>query len=213
MTDHPVTGLTRRGLLISAAAAPALVAARPATAAEAEPTVTEALRLRRSTRSFADRAIPPALTAELLWAAGGVNRPETGLRTAPSSHGAADTLLHVATADGVGLYDPDADMVATRLTQDIRPRLSPQPFVATAPVCLIHISDTRRLTAAEGDDEKRHWAAVNAAIVAQNVYLFAAARGLGTCLVGGLDAAAISEALALAPHEVAIYVQPIGWPA
>ena len=56
-------------------------------------------------------------------------------------------------------------------------------------------------------------AMVDAAMVSENTYLFAAARGLGTCLVGGIDRDAISAGLGLARHEYPTFVQPVGWPA
>lgn len=205
--------LSRRFLLLSAGAAGAAFPLLAAAEAPAGLTVTDALRARRSTRAFADRPVDPALMAELLWAAFGVNRPDTGLHTAPSWHGAADVVVHVATGSGVFRYDPATDTTRQLLAEDIRTKLSPEPFVATAPACLIFISDTQRLTAAEDDDQKRLWALVDAAIVSENVYLFAAARGLGTCLIGGLDREAISQALALDRHAYPTFVQPVGWPA
>jgi len=213
--SHPALPLSRRHLLVAASSAAALLGpARPAAAqTPGELSVTEALRARRSTRAFADRPIKPALLAELLWAAFGVNRPETGLRTAPSWHGAMDVSVHVATAEGVFSFDPVTNAVVPSLRDDIRSQLSTQPFVATAPACLILISDLQTLKAAETDAQKQLWATVDAAIVAENVYLFAAARGLGTCLVGGLDRGSVTRHLGLAPHEYPTFVQPVGWPA
>lgn len=206
-------GVTRRSLMIGTAVGLAMVPAGKAVANPVpELTVTEALRQRRSTRSFADRPVEPALVGELLWAAFGINRPSSGLHTAPSWRGAADTMIHVASGEGVTVYDPQANTATTWHASDIRAILSPQPFVATAPICLLHISDLRRLVAAQDDEEKRVIAQIDAAIVAQNVYLFAAARGLGTCLVGGVDRMGIVKALSLADHEFVAFVQPVGWP-
>jgi nitroreductase len=205
---------SRRGLLALTAAGLATgSSAPPLRAATPDLPLTDALRARRSTRAFAAQPIAPALLAELLWAAFGINRPDSGLHTAPSWRGAADVTVHVATADGVLAHDPARDETTLRLGGDTRGRLSPQPFVATAPAVLILVSDLRRLQAAGTGDERRLWAHVDAAMVAQNVYLFAAARGLGTCLVGGLDRDGIGPLLGLAPHEFVTYVQPVGWPA
>lgn len=205
--------LSRRSLLLSAGAASSALAVPALAETPAELTMTEALRARRSTRAFADRPVDPAVLAELLWAAFGVNRPDTGLHTAPSWHGSADAVVHLATADGVLRYDPATNATQSLLTEDIRTRLSPEPFVATAPACLIFVSDLRKLAATDKDDEKRLWALVDAAMVSENVYLFAAARGLGTCLIGGLDRAAITEILALGAQDYPTFVQPVGYPA
>jgi len=75
------------------------------------------------------------------------------------------------------------------------------------------VSDLRRLEAAGPEDERRLYAMVDAAMVSENAYLFAAARGLGTCLVGGVDRDAITQSLGLAGHEFPTFVQPVGWPA
>ena len=214
-SSFPMPPVSRRKLLIGASSATAFLAPAGAVQANgsAELSVTEALRSRRSTRAFSERGFDAPLIAEILWAAVGVNRPETGLRTAPSWYGAADVGLYVATTDGVQSYDPVSSSLGPMLSGDIRKTLSPQPFVATAPACLIFISDLTKLSAAPSEDEKRLWATVNAAIAAQNVYVFAAARGLGTCLVGGLDREAIRGGLSLTAQDHPTFVQPIGWPA
>lgn len=211
---------SRRKFLAAASSAPALLGpallgpAIPARAdTPAELVVTEALRSRRSTRAFATRAIDPALMAQVLWAAFGVNRPDSGLHTAPSWHGSADVSVHVATAEGVMSYDPASNSASSAKAEDIRKVLSPEPFVATAPACLIFVSDLDKLEAAKTEEDKRFWATVDAAMAAENVYLFAAAHGLGTCLIGGLDRAAIGHTLGLAPRLYPTFVQPIGWPA
>lgn len=212
-TKAPRAGLSRRHLL-GAASLACLIPAAPAAAGTAtELTVTEALRLRRSTRAFAPRPVEPALLAELLWAAFGVNRTGSGLRTAPSWRGATDITVFAATADGVFVFDPAAGTATPWRSEDIRPDLSTQPFVQTAPVVLVLVSDLRRLEAAGQDDQRRLYAMVDAAMVAENVYLFAAARHLGTCLVGGVERDRTAQALGLQAHDFPAFVQPVGWPA
>ena len=206
--------MTRRGLVSAAAIGMAVPFAR---AEATDMTVTDALRARRSTRSYATRGIDAALRGRILWAAFGVNRPDSGGRTAPSWHGAADTMVYVADETGVGLYDAATDSVQAVSPTDIRPILSPQPFVKTAPLCLVMVSDLDRLDTAAGQplaaQDQAVNAHVNSALVAQNVYLVCAALGLGTCLVGGADIPAITKALGLDERRMVTYVQPVGWPA
>src|SRR5437660_68293 len=45
----------------------------------------DALRRRHTTREFKPDKLPPQVMANLLWAAFGINRPDTGQRTAPSA--------------------------------------------------------------------------------------------------------------------------------
>src|SRR4030065_917811 len=61
----------------------------------------QALRERRSTREFDSRELPPQLLSNLLWAANGVNRPDSGKRTAPSARDWREIDVYVATAKGV----------------------------------------------------------------------------------------------------------------
>ena len=209
----PNTGLNRRGILVGGIS---LGLARPL-AAQAETTpdlsLEAALRQRRSTRAFRADPVDAALLLSLAWAAQGVNRPDSGLRTAPSWHGAADTRLHLANATGVRRYDPVGDVFEDVQGGDIRALLSPQPFVATAPVSIIYTSNVAGMPTDAPQEQKQVFAMVDAAIVAQNVYLFCASRGLGTCLVGGANGAAVRTALGLEDDNVVTFVQPVGWPA
>ncbi|MBM4161948.1 MAG: SagB/ThcOx family dehydrogenase, partial [Ignavibacteria bacterium] len=45
----------------------------------------QALKLRQTSRSFDSKPLPLQELSNLLWAADGVNRPESGKRTAPSA--------------------------------------------------------------------------------------------------------------------------------
>ena len=106
--------MTRReanaGILASAivAVAPALAAeaiALPPPRSTGGKPLIEALKLRRSTREYSDRALPSQVLSDLLWAAFGVNRP-SGDRTAPYWRHIMVIDVYAAMADGVWFYDP-----------------------------------------------------------------------------------------------------------
>lgn len=215
--------MTRRAFVSSSVLAAGTAVALPATAQDAgaagigSATVEQALQNRQSIRNYGPDDIAEEQLLRLLWAAGGINRSESGARTAPSWHSANDTDIYIARENGVGMYDVEAASIASVNEDDIVGIISPQGFVGRAPVVLIYVSRTPRLVEAGGepapDAQSLAIAAhVNAAVMAQNVYLFCAAEGLGTCLVGGADRAAIAEALALGEDEVVTYVQPVGHP-
>src|SRR5690242_1587996 len=65
----------------------------------------EVLKERKSTRSFSSQKLPMPTLGNLLWAAFGINRPDTGQRTAPSAMNRQEIDIYVATADGLYLYD------------------------------------------------------------------------------------------------------------
>lgn len=173
--------------------------------------VLTALAQRRSVRAYAERELPLEVLSTLLWAAYGINRPGSGGRTAPSWRGSYAVEIHVATADGVWLYEPTAHALRRVRDGDIRELTGRQPFTATAPVVLIHVVDRTRM--AEAPQAERHlYAHVDAALVAQNVYLFAAAEGLGTVLLGNVDKTELARALTLRPDQIVAFSQPIGYP-
>lgn len=67
----------------------------------------QALAERRSSREFGAAPLPWQELSNLLWAANGVNRPESGKRSAPSARDWREIDVYVAIADGVYAYDPD----------------------------------------------------------------------------------------------------------
>ena len=215
-----MTQQTRRHFIAAGAAAVATVAARHAHAGEArkltrtssaQDHLASILMNRRSVREFDRRPVEDEKLAGLLWSANGINRPETGGRTAPSWHTSYGSDVLVCDGGGVWHYDAKAEELHPKSSGDIRNIVSTQPFVKTAPIVLLHITDLERMYKAP-DDQRIRFAYVDSAIVAQNIYLYCAASGLGTCLVGGVDAKAVSSALSLTDKQLVTYAQPIGYP-
>ncbi len=207
--------LNRRLFLAASAAAPvALAAAGPASAALGDISLKAALEGRKSSRRFATTPVPEDALLRLLWAANGVNRPESGGLTSPSWRSANDTVIYVATADGLFRHANDKNTLEKISDTDIRAASSDSAFVARAPALLIFVSDGEALRkAAEGANEQALavGAHVNAAIAAQNVYLACVAEGLGTCLIGGAaNREAIATELKLPEGSIVTYIQPVG---
>lgn len=179
----------------------------------------EALRLRRSTRRFTSDAIPEEQLLRVLWAANGINRPDSDGRTVPAWRGSKDVDIYVAREVGIHRYDPIANALQEARGVDIRGEVSAATYIQRAPVVLIYASDRERLVAAAGEEASGNeqslviGAHVNAALMAQNVYLVAATEGLGTVLIGGsADRDATKAALSLPDPQSVIYIQPIGIP-
>ncbi len=221
--------LTRRTFFAASALMASLLTGRAMAQAVPEALVgfgamplSDALARRESIRTYADGPIEEAQLLALLGAANGVNRSDVDGRTAPSWRTAKDIEIYVAQAAGVSHYDAANNALRPVSGDDIRSIASPQPFVATAPVVLIFVTELSRILEAAGlepdaldalTEDHRIAAHVNAAVIAQNVYLFCAAEGLGTCLVGGADRAALATALKLTDGQLVAYIQPVGHPA
>jgi len=214
--------ITRRqasgGILASAAlaAAPTVVVAQepkpfdlpPPRSTGGQP-LTEALKLRRSTREYSDRPLPAQVLSDLLWAAFGVNRP-SGDRTAPYWRHIMVMDIYVAMADGVWLYEPKAHTLLPHLKDDIRAQTGLQDFVATAPLNLVYVAHGERMTDISSE-ERRLYASVDTGFIGQNVYLFCASEGLATVFRGAVDYPKLARTLQLPDQQFVTFAQTVGY--
>ena len=88
----------------------------------------EALKLRRSTRSFGPEKLSTQVLSNLLWAAFGINRPD-GHRTAPSAMNWQEIDIYVAMEEGLYMYDAKSNILKPILKQDLREKTGTQAFV------------------------------------------------------------------------------------
>jgi SagB-type dehydrogenase family enzyme len=171
----------------------------------------QALKERHSTREFSAKPLSAQVLSDLLWAASGVNRPDSGKRTAPSARDRREIMIYVAMADGAYAYAPEAHTLQRVATRDLRALTGQQDFVVTAPVNLVYVADLNRMGDASAEDKTRY-AAADTGFIAQNVYLFCAANGLGAVVRGLVDREALGAALGLAPHQQIVLAQTVGYP-
>jgi hypothetical protein len=163
----------------------------------------QALALRQTTRAFADKPLPQQTLSNLLWAAFGVNRPrevKPGLgRTAPSASNRQEVDLYVVLADGVYVYEAEANRLRPVEAGDMRAEISPAA-AANAAVTIAYVADA-----------KLDPAQIDTGFIGQNVYLFAASEGLNAWLYAfhGQDVVAI---LKLPEGKKGICVQSVGYP-
>lgn len=172
----------------------------------------QALQERHSAREFGTQPLPQQVLSNLLWAANGVNRAESGKRTAPSARDWREIDVYVATAEGVYLYNPTTHMLKLVAAGDMRWLTGVQDFVATAPVNLVYVADLDRMSEAS-TEQKALYSATDTGFIAQNVYLFCASAGLATVVRGSIDRAALGAAMGLSSHQHIILAQSVGYPA
>jgi len=171
----------------------------------------EALKARHSSREFADRPLAPQVLSNLLWAAWGINRPATGLRTAPSSQGKMDIDLYLAMANGVWIYDPKAHRLLQHMQDDVRGETTTgQDFVKTAPLNIIYVSDAARMGKPSNADRMFNGIA-DSAVIGQNVYLFCAYEGLATVLRASVPGERLAKRLNLTPTQAIYFAQSVGY--
>lgn len=169
------------------------------------------LKDRKSSREFSNRKLPIRVLSNLLWSACGVNRPDSGKRTAPSAKNWQEVDVYVATEKGLYLYDEDKHRLNPVLAQDIRALTGSQSYVKDAPINLIYVADYGRMENA-ANDVKDLYSAVDTGFISQNVYLYCASEGLATVSRGTMDRTALSHAMKLRPEQRIILAQSVGYP-
>jgi SagB-type dehydrogenase family enzyme len=171
----------------------------------------QVLKDRSSSRLFNSQKIPDQILSNLLWAAFGINRPDTGKRTAPSAVNWQEIDIYVATAEGLYLYDAKTQTLEPVLSGDIRPATGKQDFVKEAPVNLIYVADFSRMGAAPKEDRELYSAA-DTGFISQNVYLYCASEGLATVVRGSIDKQTLTKMMKLRPDQKIILAQSVGYP-
>jgi SagB-type dehydrogenase family enzyme len=171
----------------------------------------QALKDRQSTREFGPQKLPPQVLANLLWAAFGINRPDTGKRTAPSAMNMQEIDVYVAIPEGLYLYDAKGNKLDPILAEDVRGATGVQPFVKDAPVDLVYVADLAK-TGKSSAEDKNFYTGADVGFIAQNVYLFCASEGLAVVVRGNVDRAALAKVMKLRPDQKILLGQTVGYP-
>lgn len=170
----------------------------------------QALKERRTTRSFAEQSLTPQVLSNLLWAAWGINRAD-GHRTAPSARNWQEIDVYVALPEGLFVYDAKAHGLKRVVARDVRTQIGTQPHSREAPVTLIYVADEQKMGGAD-EESRRTYGAADAAFIAQNVYLFCASEGLASVVFAMIDRPAFTQAAGLKPHQRIALAQSVGHP-
>src|SRR5512139_3880456 len=168
------------------------------------------LKDRISSRSFSPEKLSMQALSNLLWAAFGINRPDTGKRTAPSAVNRQEIDIYVATADGLYLYEAGSHALKLIRADDIRALTGRQDFVKEAPANLIYVADLSRMGTAPKED-KELYSAADTGFISQNVYLYCASERLATVVRGSIDRQALAKAMNLRPDQRIILAQSVGY--
>jgi SagB-type dehydrogenase family enzyme len=173
--------------------------------------LAQALKDRKSTRAFSAEKLPAQILSNLLWAAFGINRPESEGRTAPSAMNCQEIDVYAVMADGAYLYDAKWQTLKPILTEDIRAATGGQPFVKDAPLNLIFVADSARIAKMDAND-KDFYSATDVGYISQNVYLYCASEGLATVVRGSVNRTALAKTMKLRPGQKIILAQTVGYP-
>ncbi len=147
-------------------------------------TVYEAIRTRKSVRSWDDRPVEPEKIERVMEAA----------RLAPSARNDQEWRFVVVTDEGT----------RTKLTQSA----NGQAFVGQAPVVIVACAETDRRTMACGHPSFL----IDAAIAIDHITLAAVEEGLGTCWIGAFDPEAVRSILGIPSSIEVVELLPLGYP-
>ncbi len=196
------------------------VIALPAPAVNSSFSVEAALLSRRSVRTFNQLALSLDIIGQMVWSAQGVTSSRGG-RTAPSAGALYPLEINllignvISAPAGLYRYRPADHTLWLRRSGDLRNQLRQvalqQQEIADASAVLI-ISAVITRTARKYGNRAERYVHMEAGHAAQNVYLQAAALGLGTVVIGAFDDDAVKKLLGFDLEEAPIALMPIGYP-
>ena len=184
--------------LLAGAAIAAEVKPLPAPVITGGMPLMEAINARQSGRQYnPEHKIDDQTLSEILWVAWGINTH--GKRTIPTSRGTQNMGLYVLTPEGTWRYNATDNTLEKVNDKNLIPLCDKQSYVQNAPIHLLY-------TAVDDRCGKLH---VGSAY--QNVYLYAASKGLNTVIRGMIDAEALTKELAPGNGHSVIVHQTIGY--
>lgn len=179
---------------------------------DASKSLAQSLKERKTTREYDTANLSQQVLSNLLWAACGINRPDSGRRTAPSAINWQEIDVYVATSDGMYLYDPKGNALMPVASGDIRGLTYTQvDRFKDAPLHLVYIADLDKT--GEGEEAtKILLVAMDTGFVAENVYLYCASEGLATAYRVSIDKPKLAEAIKLRTTQRIMGAQSVGLP-
>ena len=173
--------------------------------------VMKALSLRASASKFDTTRLNLQDMSDLLWAANGINRPESGKRTAPSAMNAQDIDVYAVLKSGVYLYNAKEQCLEFVTNGDHRALVAGrQGNFAQAPFFCLLVSDISRFPSGQ-DSLRLVWAAEDAGIVSQNISIFCASAGFATRPRGTMDQPQLRKILKLKDSQRLMLNNPVSY--
>jgi SagB-type dehydrogenase family enzyme len=170
----------------------------------------DALNARSSSRDFSSKELSQQELSDLLWAADGINRPESGKRTAPTAMNWQDLDIYVVLPSGIYLYLPKENMLKLKKTGNYMKNTGKQDFVENAALNLVYVSDLSKMKDAKKED-KVLYAGIHTGAVTQNVYLYCASVGLNTVTRRFIDFEKLTSIMELTSDQMIVLSQTVGF--
>ncbi len=174
----------------------------------------EAIKRRRSVRSFKERELSLKQLSQLLWASQGITDSARGFRSAPSAGALYPLKVYLVKSDGIFEYISSSHSIVKKVDGDKRGELCGaalwQSFIEEAPVSFVITAVYERTTVKYGKRGIRY-VHIEVGHSAQNIHLEAVALGLASVPVGAFRDDEVKKVLSLPPSEEPLYIIPVGY--
>ena len=171
--------------------------------------IQEAFSARATNRNISNQPLSDQQISDLLWAANGINRAESNMRTAPSARNCQEIDIYVFLKSGIYKYDALRNYLFLVKGGDHRREAGKNTFFKDAPVALVYAADFEKMSEYD-QDAKTFYSATDVGFVSQNVYLYCASKNLATCVCGFIDRESLALRVGLRNGKV-LLSQAVGW--
>jgi len=191
---------------------------------EGEKSLEEAIKSRRTVRSFRSQALTLTQLSQILWAADGItaDRGYIKLRAAPSAGALYPLEIFIVVGEngvkdmdaGVYHYIPDGHCLRMIGKEDVRIKVAKaalhQMWMAEAPAIMIITGEYKRCTRKYGE-RGIPYTYIEAGHVGQNIFLQCETLGLGAGIVGAFHNNEVIKVLGIDKRHDPITIMPVGY--
>jgi len=184
--------------------------------------VEEAIKHRRTIRSYLLKPLSTDQLSQIFWAAQGITEDRGYKRSAPSGGALYPMDIYAVVGDngvqgmkaGIYHYDPHnhAAMLVTEgdFRADVAKASLSQMWMARAPLNLVITSEYRRITSKYGSRGERY-AMIEAGHIGQNIFLQAEALGLRAGIVGAFHDKDVIRIMKIDRSHEPLLILPVGY--
>ena len=170
--------------------------------------LSEAMRRRRTCRSFSGEPLDRSELACVLWACCGIS-DESGHRTVPTTRNLQAVSVYVLDVAGVWKYDEREHSLELVKEGDVRASSSEgqKEFVSKAPATLVFVCDLKK-----AEEARATGPYVDAGCMVQNAYLAACAMGMACVARASFDPDSLASAMGLGEDKRPVLTFTMGRP-
>ena len=186
--------------------------------------VEQAIKHRRTVRSYQSKSLTLEQLSQIFWAAQGITDDRGYKRSAPSGGALYPMDVYAIVGDngvkdlktGIYHYDPHKHTVLLITEGDFRKDIAraslSQMWMARAPINMVITSEYSRITSKYGSRGERY-AMIEAGHVGQNIFLQAEALGLRAGIVGAFHDKDVIRVMKIRISHEPLLILPVGYGA